>query len=80
MQPLGALINSGFKMIFPFGVQLPQRVDISLSTIDKGTVLYFLAFYKHEKFINPELILIQFLLKEYFTAMLKFRPSSGYPS
>jgi hypothetical protein len=26
MQPFGALINSGFKMILPFGVQLPQRV------------------------------------------------------
>jgi len=30
MQPLGALINSGFRMILPFGVQLPQRVGIFL--------------------------------------------------
>lgn len=29
MQPFGALINSGFKIIFPFGVQLPQRVGMS---------------------------------------------------
>jgi len=44
MQPFGALINPGFKMILPFGVQLPQRVGISLNTIDPGTTLYFLNF------------------------------------
>src|SRR6218665_2646452 len=42
MQPLGAFINPGFKMILPFAVQLPQRVGISLNTMATGSVLCFL--------------------------------------
>ena len=42
MQPFGAFINSGFKMIFPLGVQLPQRVGMSRNTIELGVTLYFL--------------------------------------
>ncbi len=41
MQPFGALINSGFKLIFPFGVQLPQRVGMSRKTIELGSTLCF---------------------------------------
>jgi len=37
-----ALINSGFKIIFHFGVQLPQWVGISFNTIDEGSTLCFL--------------------------------------
>src|SRR4030042_5953205 len=42
IHPLGALINSGFKIIFPFGVQLPQRVGMFLSMIEDGSTLCFL--------------------------------------
>src|SRR3989339_678992 len=42
IQPLGALINSGFKVILPLGVQLPHRVGISLKIMDDGLTLCFL--------------------------------------
>ncbi len=44
IQPFGALIYSGFKMIFPFGVQLPQRVGMSRNTIELGSTLCFFEF------------------------------------
>ena len=41
MHLLGALINSGFNMIYPFGVQLPHLEGMFLRIMDVGWTLYF---------------------------------------
>lgn len=39
MLPFGALINVGFKITFPFGVQLTQRMMVAdiWSSLNEGT-------------------------------------------
>ncbi len=42
MLPFEALINSGFKMIFPVGEQLPHLLDIVRMDKTGDAILYFL--------------------------------------